>query len=117
MFAYSLPNVDYYWEFSRTVKETISILVEGSEDICNCEYLMSFKLEVFMSAWKEARRLAKVIGWDGSFRRSPGVFTIPNAYGFLYGFAFQQENNGPTYVICPVPLPHLNEACIRFYES
>ena len=36
-----------------------------------------------------------------------------DTYEFSFGFVLKQDNNGTTFVVSPVPLPHLAEQARR----
>lgn len=63
----------------------------------------------FMDLWNSAREAAAGAGWEGDFRIPPVVMWLPTENQFRPGFVIKQDNNGSTYVISPVPLPHLED--------
>jgi hypothetical protein len=56
-----------------------------------------------------SKELATENGWEGDFRGSAYVFWIPDEHNMRYGFVWKQDNNGTTFVVSPVPLPHLKD--------
>ena len=51
-------------------------------------------------------------GWEGDVRDGTGiyVFAVPGEESDTeVGFVFKQDNNGTTFVISPVELPHLRD--------
>ena len=55
-----------------------------------------------------AREMRCFENWDGDIR-SIHVFAVPSEVTAEVGFMVGQENNGTTFAISPVELPHLQE--------
>ena len=71
-------------------------------------------LDEFSKRWETAKDAAFAAGWEGGFREEPRVFLVPDECDFLIGFVIKQDNNGTTYVMSPVEMPHLKEyVCMR----
>ncbi len=118
MYCYGISPIDFGWELSKTVQEMVTILSSNPDADWDEENPLSFSLlKSFLAGWEEAKRLAKEIGWEGDFRECPHVFAIPDENDFSYGFVIKHDNNGDTFVISPVPLPHLNKICFKYLES
>lgn len=102
-YAYHITPLDSGWEHLRTVRETFMDLQEDAEyGVCS--------LWDFMNSWMDAGLAAIKLGWEGDFRNEPCVFWVPgNDTVLIHGFVFKQDNNGSTFVISPVPMPHLEE--------
>lgn len=103
--VYDIPPVDFRWEHLQTVDEVRRQLAErrsaGSET--------TFDLAGFDSAWADAQAAAQDAGWEGDHRNAPVVFWVPAEQEFEFGFVLKQDNNGTTFVVSPVELPHLAE--------
>lgn len=108
-YAYHLPPIDYGWECLRTVEQTVKILGQREALQKLSGWRDEYPTDEFISAWERAQREAKSRGWEGDFRHDPVVFWIPGETGFMFAFAFKQDNNGSTFVISPVMLPWLEE--------
>lgn len=65
-------------------------------------------VQEFLDRWESAKSAASSAGWEGDFRQEPVIFWLPGGSDFDYGFVIKQDNNGTTYVVSPVELPHLN---------
>ena len=110
--AYDLGPVDHGWEQLRTVEETAVLIAsnEARETVTGDPIHVlgvEMTLTSFVNRWDAAKEAAKGKGWEGDFRQDPVVFWIPVGIGFECGFVFKQDNNGTTFVIAPVPMPHL----------
>lgn len=110
-FTYVLGPIDFNWGQLKTVEETaIQLAKEDTLDALHPE-IPSVGEEPtcrhFLARWREAQDEARNHHWEGDFRQDPVVFWLPGETGFEYGFAFKQDNNGTTFVMSPVPLPHL----------
>ena len=46
--------------------------------------------------------------WEGDIRGKIEVFSVPAEGMTEIGFILKQDNNGTTFIISPVPLPHLD---------
>ncbi|MBD2781164.1 hypothetical protein [Xenorhabdus szentirmaii] len=106
-YTYTISAIDYRWELLPTVEETLTKLVSSEDDKLEYENKTFRSLSEFLADWKEARAIAD--DWEGDFVKGPCVFCVPNDIAFSYGFVWKQRNNGLTFVISPVELPHLNE--------
>jgi hypothetical protein len=111
-FAYQIPPIDIGWDFLPTVKEFASRLgaqqaLFKAEHGRQADEGLEITLDEFLSRWESAQSAASAVGWDGDFRREPVVFLIPDETNFEYGFVIKQDNNGSTFVMSPVHLPHL----------
>lgn len=104
-FTYAIGPIDFQWQHLKTVEKTaaglpVSVDKWGDGGPSRSE---------FLAAWEQAQQEAKLAHWEGDFRHQPVVFWIPNANDatFDFGFVIKQDNNGSTFVISPVELPHL----------
>jgi hypothetical protein len=52
---------------------------------------------------KEIDEAARTIGWEGEIILS-GTFMLPVEQEFVIGYAWQQSNNGSTFIASPIPL-------------
>jgi hypothetical protein len=103
--VYEIAPIDMRWDFLPTVEST-SAEIKNQEDQTGREGDPAS--DEFASAWEDAQDLAAERGWDGDFRSPARVFWVPDEGEFHFGFVFKQDNNGTTYVVSPVELPHLN---------
>ena len=113
--VYEISPIDFRWEYLSTIKQVACSIVKGANEYIdqhldlNVTDLNVTELQKFIDSWETAKRLAVDKGWEGDFREDPRVFWVPSEGCFDYGFAFKQDNNGTTYVISPIALPHLQE--------
>ena len=68
--------------------------------------------ESLRKAYQQAQQEALKVGWEGDFRHEAAVFWLPVEEAFLCGFVWKQENNGATFVLSPIALPHLERDCV-----
>jgi hypothetical protein len=109
VYAYHITPMDIGWEMMPTLDQVIreaskyKIPHQPLAFIESTQYLLNFAALAF----KEAEK----VGWEGDFRpgHEPRVFFIPNEVDVSYGLVWKQDNNGATFVISPVPMPHLQE--------
>ncbi|CDG16802.1 hypothetical protein [Xenorhabdus doucetiae] len=106
-YTYTISAIDHRWEFLPTVEEILTKLVSSEDDKEEYEDKTFRSLSQFLADWEEARTIADY--WEGDFVKGPYVFCVPNDLTLSYGFVWKQYNNGLTFVISPVELPHLNE--------
>lgn len=93
MFKYEVGIIDHMFgcvPFSEYVKSGIP-----DSDITRA-------VEIIANAMPNFRN------WDGDIR-SIHVFAVPSEITAEVGFMIGQENNGTTFAISPVELPHLQE--------
>ncbi len=97
-----LPKVD---DVAKRLGGIEAIMRAAGED----HYIEGTSLDVFLNAWEAAKMAASDHGWEGDFRAGSVVMWIPekDRGGFRPGFVFKQDNNGSTFVVSPVELPHL----------
>ncbi len=109
--TYEISPIDIGWRSLNSVWDTAqqlgarSALTQAKADGDGEEGTTS---SYFLEAWKSAKDAAGEAGWEGDFRNDPCVFWIPNDTEFSFGFVVKQDNNGTTYVMSPVALPHLD---------
>jgi len=113
-FAYDLIPHDWEWEFQPTVAEVAAkFAASDAEKAVHEDPFDPRYLDDFNANFAKAKEEAKNIGWEGDYQTGhadPRVFFIPNGEGgFSYGFAWKQVNNGTTFVLSPVRLPHLED--------
>lgn len=113
-FTYEIPPIDNHWELLRTVAEVAQQLaVREAEFIVkegrDSAVALPITLEEFSKRWETAKDAAFAAGWEGGFREEPRVVLVPDECDFLIGFVIKQDNNGTTYVMSPVEMPHLKE--------
>lgn len=110
-FIYRLPPIDNHWEYLKTVEETAKELaaIHARERVARVDFGSTVTFQSFIDDWDSAQDAAGANGWEGDFRQDPRVFWVPFDGEFSYGFTFKQDNNGTTFVVSPVALPHLNE--------
>lgn len=114
-FVYHLPPVDNGWIFAKTVDEVAQTLagIEVTEKVDGSDNIGVFlpTVDDFIRDWKSAQDAASEHGWEGDFRSKDHrvVIAVPHGVDFQAGFVFKQDNNGSTFVVSPVELPHLNK--------
>ncbi len=55
--------------------------------------------------------------WDGDIYEGVFVFSIPDEIACKIGFIWKQKNNGHTFVLSPVLLPHLEEFSVKIKQQ
>lgn len=108
-YVYEMPPIDHDWERLETVEEAAARIAatEAKALLVHPDAYDGMELKEFLARWQDAQNHA--VGWDGDFRGSPRVFWLPVESTFVCAFVFKQDNNGTTYVVSPVELPHLAE--------
>ena len=104
-YAYEIIPIDFGWEHCPTVEEYYASLAKDEFH----GYTRKDALAQFKRDFARAKELASDKGWEGDIRGDAHVFMVPAENEFLYGFAWKQDNNGTTYVVSPVKLPHLDD--------
>ena len=110
--VYSISPIDLGWEHLKTVRETLSFMVQANEadGLSDSHDIEAKGILSFVSDWESAKENARQAGWEGDFRHEPCVFWLPSELSFEYGFVIKQDNNGTTFVISPQKLPDLDKA-------
>lgn len=112
-YVYSeLVPIDFNWEHLPTVESVAVNLarIEAESQIRfgkDCSAGLSYS--EFIDLWESAKIAATTEGWEGDFRHPPCVLWQPVDDAFRPGFVIKQDNNGTTFVVSPVPLPHLED--------
>jgi hypothetical protein len=109
-FTYQISPIDIGWEHLRSVEETALEIADTDvrERIRDEQFNFAYPpLDSFLSRWDAAKHAAKGAGWEGDFIQGPCVFWMPTNDGMDFGFVFKQQNNGTTFVMAPVEMPHL----------
>ena len=106
--AYELPPIDFGWEHLKTVEQTAADLAarDAAETVNHGSTSLLPSAAGFIASWLSAKDAASQAGWEGDFRSQPVVFWVPGDNKFDYGFVLKQGNNGTTYVVSPVVVPH-----------
>lgn len=111
--VYEIAPIDFGWHNLKPVSKLAGELAQQqfSTAALDPEDRMSNSedpnVEDFMARWESAKSAARSAGWDGDFRQEPVVFWLPGDTEFVYGFVIKQDNNGTTYIVSPIELPHL----------
>lgn len=114
-FGYSVPPIDFGWGHMQTVEEVAKRLaaeaatVAVKADSSHFGFDSGPDYEEFLRQWKSAQERAHDLGWEGDHRHAPVVFWVPTDNGFDCGFVIKQDNNGSTFVLSPVALPHFSD--------
>lgn len=116
-FTYKIGPIDFGFGHMKTVAETakeigkieavtrVDTVLRGHPDgSSGGEYPA---LDDFLRILASARAAAGVRLED--LRQEPVVFWIPMENDFDCGFVFKEDDNGTTYVVSPIPLPHLDK--------
>lgn len=112
-FIYRIGPIDAGWDYLPTVEEVAKkVAIENIADATSKDplhYESYENFDKFMDAFRSAKSIAKCTGWEGDYRlyEGPRVFFLPSESTFEYGFVWKQDNNGSTFVISPIELPHL----------
>jgi hypothetical protein len=121
LFAYRVNPIDFGFELMPTVEEHMARLqrqktyhqsfahspYEGSHADCS-------RPEAFAAFLSLGRKAALTVDWDGDVRDHMHVFFVPGDNKMHAAIIWKQENNGDTFVVSPIPLPHLQELCSSF---
>jgi len=111
MFFYEGSSVDHGWNHLKTVEETLVNLASAYSHIEEAN-VDAIDVGTFIQSWEDAKTKLKLISvWDGDFIMNPHVFWTPNfaSAELRWGFIFSQSNNGTTFVVSPVEMPHLEK--------
>ncbi|MDF2784473.1 MAG: uncharacterized protein K0S95_1008 [Pantoea eucrina] len=109
-FTYAIAPIDWNWDFMDTVEQTVAKMAEKSAlDFPHGDEHRLSEVKQFINDWEQARNLAYAGMWEGDYREPPKVFWIPDDHSFTYAFVWKQDNNGTTFIVSPVPLPHLEK--------
>ena len=107
--TYVMPPVDTGWERVQTVTDCATdIGMEEGASFLDEFGAMGYGLQAFRTLYESAITEARAAGYDGVARQAAAVFWLPVEDGFEPGFLIKQENNGTTFVVSPVRLPHLD---------
>lgn len=110
--TYAITPIDLCWDSLSTVQETAARLgAESAKARAAGESDYPYDgpdIDGFLADWLSAQEAASEAGWEGDFRNEPVVFWVPSETNFAYGFVIKHDNNGDTFVMSPVPLPHLD---------
>lgn len=115
-YVYELGPIDFHWPHMKTVDETAkelgaisaAIRVSGHPEDADG---LNVGINEFIERWEDAS--GPVFSKPDELRCPPVVFWVPYEDRFEYGFVIKLDNNGTTYVVSPVELPHLGEASQR----
>lgn len=112
LFGYKFFVIDHGWEHLINVNDFLKQCVDKNFSVDD-EDIEFFQENIITATnrFKQAKILAKNLGWEGDFRCGPSLFFIPDPdRNYMnYGFVFKQYNNGMTFVISPIQLEHLYE--------
>lgn len=112
-YVYELGPIDFGWEHLASVEETAARIGGDEARASVAPHTVDISgptVAEFLASWSSAQVAARDRGWEGDFRNDPVVFWVPAVeVEFTYGFVLKQDNNGMTYVVSPVPLPHLDQ--------
>ena len=103
--VYSVGPIDHGWENLKTVRQTLSEIMNSEDDFLEKYDIPTESIDSFLKRWESAKEAARRHGWEGDFRHEPYVFWLPSEVDFVYGFVFKQDNNGTTFVVSPQQLP------------
>lgn len=111
--VYEIPPIDFNWEYLPTVEETAVTLASQEAKVLvregNLSSIPGMDCDQFLDLWQSAQDEAGENGWAGDHKEAPVVMWLPTDGEFAPGFVIKQSNNGTTYVVSPVPLPHLDQ--------
>lgn len=110
MFAYHIGPIDNGWGNLESVQAAVTRL---KNDITKLRFgppgPKGIDPDEFMESVELAESAAARVGWEGDYKQGPKVFWVPIDDAFTWGFVFKQGNNGSTFVISPIPMPHLTK--------
>jgi hypothetical protein len=108
--AYHIAPMDFGWSRLPTIKQAMQTMLENCDDSMHCcgEGDPSTIIEL-LQFYRRAMAFAKEIGWEGDFRpgNEPRVALIPDECEPATVLVWKQDNNGSTFVVSTIPLPHL----------
>ena len=99
-YSYEILPIDFRWEHLNSPEHVLAT-IKNDDD-------WELSAYIFEAAYEAAKKLAYSLNWDGDISEE-AVFFVPIEGEFMYGFALKQSNNGATYIISPIPLPHLED--------
>lgn len=117
LYAYQINPVDW-WAGALTLQEVMDrIRAEGLESRLpwpgdpDPEGHEEPAVARLLGLYEAARVAAYEAGWEGDIRTGPYAWMLPNPDGGgelePFAFAWKQDNNGATFVVSKVALPHL----------
>lgn len=111
--TYTVSGLDTDWAYQPTVRDVLYQLAgeeptpfEGHHPGTAFD-LNTRRVKGFLQDWEAAHQLARDAGMRRHQNQATRVFWVPTHKGFQYGFVLQEYNQSTTYVVAPVPLPHL----------
>lgn len=109
MWVYRITGLEYRnVEFTRSLAQVSKIMEHSDNSPLTTDFPLDNASTVAL-AWKEAQRLWKQIGWDGTIAGEARSFMVPGASGFIFGFHVVTTDRR-TFVASPCPLPHVQES-------
>lgn len=120
-YVYECPPIDFNWHMLPTAKSVAAQLASREAEAA-IQYGKGLTLaegyldaDYFVELWESAKAAATEADWEGDFRQEPHVLWLPfpEDADFRVGFVFKQDNNGTTFVISPIQLPHLRSYLAR----
>ncbi len=106
-YVYELAPIDFNWEHLPTVEATaIALAGHDAQAAVRKTNVAGMESDQFLSLWRSAQDAALSAGWGGDHRNDPVVMWLPGDSEFVPGFVLKQDNNGTTYVVSPLPMPH-----------
>ena len=106
--TYVIEPVDFGWDRLQTITDcAVAIGKDEGANFLSDVDIFGYGLGGFRIAVESAMDAARKAGYDGEPRNPPAVFWLPVQDSFEPGFVIKQDNNGTTFIVSPVPLPHL----------
>jgi hypothetical protein len=107
LYSYEVSPMDAGWSRLPTVPEYLK-RVAGEFHYENSSPRVD-AIEEILNFVKEALRAGHSVGWEGDFKQygEPRVVVLPHPDEPRLALAWQQDNNGTTFVVSEVPMPWL----------
>ena len=107
MYGYTLSPIDYF-DGCLKLDEFIEDIVKSEDDEGFDNGIEKYKkADSIISCFIDS--MCEFKYWEGDIVIPVKIFTIPCEVQTEVGFICKQSNNGTTFVISPVELPHLEE--------
>jgi len=103
MCGYVLPPIDW---FDGCINLDDFIKNYQTRSITDDDFQKYNEIYEILTKLLEGMKFSKY--WEGDLNEPIKVFTIPCEGETEIGFIWKQCNNGTTFVLSPIPLPHLN---------
>jgi hypothetical protein len=109
MFRYEISPIDYFDGCVTLAEYIISMTEKADDDYTYKAVIADLNKEICVLVTE----MSKMELWDGDIREGIYVFAVPDDTATKIGFIWKHDNNGCTFVISPIELPHLNQLSLN----